>query len=327
MRTLLVCSIALALIPGLAQAEDPPADTAEPTLDTAAPVVSPPEPPPTPVVARCDTEPMEGEICRGDGPKFHEPDYGYGIEIYADIDEQIRYVITPTNHACRHQWRGVEFEFIGLPEGATHAVSEADATAEIRWRPGRDDIGEHQATARVRARGHPWAETPVTILVTEEWETFFMPGVQYSLWLPESRGEYGIIQGVSIQYLVAAWIHRNENRGPSHGRFYVDIDLLRSTESPNLGIAYSFGLTLSFERNPKRQFLIPYFGAEVGGIYHKPKEGKNIHAAQVNPLGGLSIWASQNIFVNVTVGYLVPFSHLEQLRGLRVKAGLNFSFW
>jgi hypothetical protein len=147
------------------------------------------------------------------------------------------------------------------------------------------------------------------------------------LLVPEDRDEFGVIQGVSIQYLVAGWIHRNENRGPSHGRFYIDIDLVRSSESSNLGIIYSMGLTLSFERNPKRQFLIPYFGVELGGIYQKPEDGEKIHAAQVNPLGGISIWASQNFFFNVTAGYMVPFSHMEQLRGLRVKAGMNVSFW
>jgi len=329
MRTKLIWSITTLLVALPALAQDQP--IAEEEAKAVAPCPACPEVAPCPAcpeVAPCEySECVDREVCHGGGPSFEDIDYAYSIEVYASVGEQVRHVVTPLNHVCRPNWKGVEFEFIGLPEGATVVVSKASATAEIRWRPGRDDIGEHQATARVRARGYDWSEAPVTIFVTEEWETFFMPGVQYSLWLPENRDEFGIIQGVSIQYLIAGWIHRNENHGPSHGRFYADIDLLRSTESSNLGVAYSFGLTLSFERNPKRRFLIPYFGAEIGGIYQKPEDGKKIHAGQINPLGGLNIWASRNIFVNVTVGYLVPFSYLQQLRGLRVKAGLNFSFW
>jgi hypothetical protein len=304
----------------------------EPAVPPAATEARPPPPPPVappviPTAAACDAV-YDGEIvCDGSGPRLEHPDSSYGLEAHASIDEQLRYVVTPANYECRRDWEQIEFELIGLPDGATAKVAVDDDLAEIRWRPGRDDIGEHFVTARVRARGHPWNEAELKIVVTEEWETFFMPGAQYSLLVPEARDQFGVLQGVSIEYLVAGWIHRNENRGPSHGRFYIDIDLMRSTVTSDLGIIYSMGMTLSFERNPKRQFLIPYFGVELGGIYQKPETGDQVHAAQVNPLGGISLFASQNLFVNVTAGYMVPFSHMEQLRGFRAKAGLNFSFW
>ena len=279
----------------------------------------------------CECTPQaDDKSCRGVGPRFLESDYTHAIEIYAIIGEELHYAVTPANNWCSVDWKDVEFDFNGLPAGAVvHFSTGANKMKEplIIWRPNRKDLGVYHATARVRAKGYKWSEAPITITVTEQWETFFMPGVQYSLWAPEARDELGVMQGVSIQYLIAAWIHRNNNYGPSHGRVYIDLDLLRSSVLSDLGFIYSLGFSLSFERNPKRQFLIPYFGLEFGGVYQKPDDQKKIHTAQICPLGGLNLWADQNIFINVTVGYMIPFSHLEDLRGLHVKAGLNFSFW
>lgn len=262
----------------------------------------------------------EGEKTRG-GPQLQD------IQISAKTDDIFQYLIPIINTECRKNWRNVEFEIEGMPTGATSKVLSGMDATEIRWTPQNRDIGEHHLRARVRAEGYAWNEVSVTVVVTQEDELFFTPGVQYSLWVPEARDVYGVLQGVSLEYLVVGWIHRNENRGPSHGRFYLDIDFLRSSVSPNLGLAYSAGIALSFERNPKRQFLIPFFGMEFGGIYQKLEERGKIHSVQINPLGGVNLWASKNIFINVTVGYLVPFSQLEDLRGLRFKSGINFSFW
>jgi hypothetical protein len=134
------------------------------------------------------------------------------------------------------------------------------------------------------------------------------------------------MQGVSMEFLAVSWIHRNDNRGPSHGRVFVNLDVLSSVEK-GVGTAFSptVGIDLSLERNPSRRYLLPYFGVESGALFQKDLGRVGI----VTPTAGLHVWASPNLFVNLTGGYLLPVSaqHFDDLRGVRAKAGIDFSFW
>jgi hypothetical protein len=167
------------------------------------------------------------------------------------------------------------------------------------------------------------AAAQVPLPPEHNWETFLMPGAQYSLYLPSASGTYGHFQGFSIEILIAAWIHQNENRGPSHGRIYFDIDLLSSPQSTGKVLTYTLGVDLSFERDARRDFAIPFYGVEMGGLYLVTVG----NITTINPFAGLHVVAKRNVFINVTGGYLFPISHVDELKGWRVKAGLDFSFW
>jgi hypothetical protein len=157
-----------------------------------------------------------------------------------------------------------------------------------------------------------------------KWETFLMPGAQYSLYLPSAKGIYGTFHGFSFELLLAAWIHQNENRGPSHGRVYINTDLLGSTRD-GVGklLTYTLGVDLSFERNARREFLIPYYGLDVGGLYLASIG----HVFTFNPFVGVRAIGTRNVFVNLTAGYLFPTDRLDDLVGWRFKAGVDFSLW
>jgi len=165
---------------------------------------------------------------------------------------------------------------------------------------------------------------PVPKPPDQNWETFLMPGAQYSLYLPSAKGTYGTFHGFSFELLLAAWIHQNENRGPSHGRVYMNTDLLWSTAS-GVGklLTYSLGVDLSFERYARSEFLIPYYSLDFGRFYL----GSIGHVFVFNPFVGLHAIGTRNVFINLTAGYLFPTERLDDLAGWRFKVGVDFSLW
>lgn len=216
----------------------------------------------------------------------------------------------------------LEFEVQGLPRSAGFQPRALDGTADLEWTPAGPE-GRTEVTVRA-TRGAASATRRVTLEAVEEWETYFLPGLQYTLLLPADDATFGLFQGLSIQYVLAAWIHRNDNRGPSHGRAWLDVDLLFSNRrGVSEAVLYEVGVDLSFERNPSRRWLVPYFGLGMGGFYQKSVG----NTFELTPFAGVHVWASRNVFVHLSAGYLVPAKRLEQLRGLRAQAGFNVTFW
>jgi len=193
----------------------------------------------------------------------------------------------------------------------------------IVWEPGESAGGMYNL--RVTATdGQATITKDVRITVEEEWETFLMPGVAYTVYQPVASDQLGTYHGPSAEFMLAGWIHRNDNRGPSHVRIYAGIGLLTSTDSEApKAVQPSFGFDLSIERNPRRSFLIPYFGLE-GGVIAQRDLGA---PGYVLPFVGAHLWSGQNLFVNASGGYLFPMHNVDEARGYAGKASLNFSLW
>ena len=83
------------------------------------------------------------------------------------------------------------------------------------------------------------------------------------------------------------------------------------------------GLDLSLEKNPKRNFLIPYFGLEAGGLTHKSL-GTTI---QFSPLAGLHVLSTKNLFINLHAGQVYTARNIDMLQGWFAQATVNFSLW
>jgi hypothetical protein len=151
-----------------------------------------------------------------------------------------------------------------------------------------------------------------------------MPGLSYATYQPRATLDTYGYQGASVEFIVGSWAHRNNRHGPSHGRYYIDLDLLfpLSGRGGNL-FAYTAGVDLTLERNPSRRFLLPYYGVELGGV-HSAELGNYFIAV---PYGGVHLWADRNLWVNVSGGYVFPGRDLDQLSGLWAKAGLDVTFW
>ncbi|MBH23567.1 MAG: hypothetical protein CMH57_03690 [Myxococcales bacterium] len=219
----------------------------------------------------------------------------------------------------------LKVEFRRVPKGAITRVDRVSGEITMEWSPlsQRVERGSFNALIVATYMGRE-IERPFTIEVEETWESFLLPGLRYNVLLPVDEKRFGIIHGAGFEYVFVTWSHQNENRGPSHGRFRLNVDLLNSTkEDFDQALFYALGLDLSFERNPKRSFLIPFFGLEVGGIY----QSELGNMAQFNPEGGLYLWSGPNISAQIKGGYLLPTTALEEFQGWRFTAGFDFTLW
>ncbi len=248
----------------------------------------------------------------------------------------------------------IAFTAKDLPAGARLDVPPFPYQPKLLWTPTAADVGLHEIT--VTATDGQWtapalirllvepakAAAPVLLKATaedndlkdllresdDEWTTFFMPGVSGAYYAPAAANRWGAFAGVSAEFLLAAWIHRNENRGPSHGRVYADLSiLLPSRAGLSTALDVRLGLDLSIERNPKRQVLIPFYGLQTGAFVQKELSDHVIW--EITPTAGLHVYSARNVFVVASAGYVLPFSgtYFDELRGLRLTGGVNVSFW
>jgi hypothetical protein len=212
----------------------------------------------------------------------------------------------------------LSYHVANLPAGAWMEVDDV-----VCWTPREGQVGRHIFQVSV-SDGQASASHEVEVVIEDEWNTSFLPGLYYSVWRPRARNEIGTFQGVGMELVPYAWIHRNANRGPSHGRITLRADLLDSSrDGVGLALIYSMGLDLSIERNPYRRWLIPFFGVDFGGI----SQSKVGHLFQSSPHLGLYLWTTRNVFVTVSGAYQLVPSHLDTLGGWRASAGLNLTLW
>lgn len=158
-----------------------------------------------------------------------------------------------------------------------------------------------------------------------DFETVMMPGLAYNLLIPKAQDSLGNFQGVGVEYLFYGAVVQNDHPGPSHGRFYGRLNLLKSSRKTviNDAFSYTLGVDFSIEKNPKRNFLIPFFGLEVGGITQK-QLGTTL---QFTPTAGVHILANRNLFIGVQGGYMYPIRNFDYLRGYTAQASINFALW
>ena len=155
-------------------------------------------------------------------------------------------------------------------------------------------------------------------------ETYFMPGLSYSFYKPKLSDSIGNFSGITVEYLIFGKVGQNDHPGPSHVRVYSKLSILQSTESNVKSMfMYAVGLDLSLEKNPKRSYLVPYFGLELGGMSQK-KFGS---CMTFTPTFGVHILSQRNIFINLHGGYVYPMQNYESLQGWYAQAGVNFAMW
>jgi hypothetical protein len=155
-------------------------------------------------------------------------------------------------------------------------------------------------------------------------DTYFMPGLAFSVYQPKLSDSTGRFSGLTVEYLIYAHVSQSDDAGPSHVRVYTKLNILKSSKlTVNSLFMYTIGLDMSLEKNPKRTFLIPYFGLELGGMSQK-QFGSTL---QFTPTFGVHLLSNKNIFINLHGGYVYPLKNFEMLQGWYGQAGVNFALW
>lgn len=157
----------------------------------------------------------------------------------------------------------------------------------------------------------------------EYYEAAFMPGGGYNFFFPTASDSLGTFRGFSPEFIIFNSINQNQNRGPSHVRISASISILQSDkEDIKNMLKYGVALNLSIERNPRRNFLIPYFGLEFGGLTLN-----RFNTIQFTPVGGIFLFYNHHFVVSASGGYVYPLNGFETLSGAFANATINFTLW
>jgi hypothetical protein len=83
------------------------------------------------------------------------------------------------------------------------------------------------------------------------------------------------------------------------------------------------GAQVAFERNASRAYGIPYFAADIGGLWSEPT-GRRWYVD-----GGVGVYLvhRRNVIVDVELTGVLPFSDPGTLGGLTTRLGLSFALW
>jgi hypothetical protein len=210
------------------------------------------------------------------------------------------------------------------PPGARVVVNHNSAV--LLWSATAAAVGEHEIVVDV-SDGELRTTIRKTIVVMAEWEAhdyhrWLLIGGGPSAFLSHGNGEVFLGGTVDITFAAVreggmapyacARGSRTYDCHASHHRFYAEFAVLDSTRSgaPSL-FTYGAGYSASLEWRPARRYLIPHYGIDAGGLV---RAGVG-HRAQVHPYLGLHLWASDNLWLNATLGYRVTPAELLDLSG------------
>ena len=88
-------------------------------------------------------------------------------------------------------------------------------------------------------------------------------------------------------------------------------------------VMYRGGAQVAFERNASRAYVIPYFAADIGGLW-SDATGRRWY---VDGGVGLYVVHRRNVIVDVELTGLLPFSDPSRLGGFTSRLGLSFALW
>ena len=228
------------------------------------------------------------------------------------------YFVDSYDSVYYHRLKDFKWTFEGVPKEMKFDKN----LKQMTWEEPYIKSGDYTIKAKV-TNGTFTDSTTIFFRVNEEWKTTLLPGINGVYYAPADKS-LGYFTGVGVEYLFYGGIHKNNNTGPSHSKFYLRLDMMNSSiDTVGLAFLFNLGVHLSVERNPIRKFFIPYFGFECGSIYQR-LSGTTF---QVTPLIGVWLFSEQNTFISAQFGYLYAAGALETMRGYRAGIGINFSLW
>jgi len=160
----------------------------------------------------------------------------------------------------------------------------------------------------------------------DEVNSAFLPGISASL--ITSFGSSNLYPGVNFHYAISQGLTASRKAEDFGGYYetYVEIGFykeLSSTFTNDIFFTYAAGLNFSFEkfRSGVRNFLIPYFGAKVGGIYFNISGGGFF----LEPIVGIVIVQLPWLNINYDLGLFLNTVNLSDHIGLHNSLIINFN--
>lgn len=154
----------------------------------------------------------------------------------------------------------------------------------------------------------------------------FIPGLSASAVTGFTNGKiypgfdfhYAFIEGVSEAYSPTSF--------GGYYEFYTEIGFYKELNSPvddDIFFTYAAGVNLSFEKfvHGARDFLIPYFGAKLGGIYFNNSGSGML----LEPVLGLVILNKRSININLNSGLFLNTVDLSDYIGLHSSLVINLN--
>jgi hypothetical protein len=167
------------------------------------------------------------------------------------------------------------------------------------------------------------AECPTTPddAVCRPWSAMLLPTAFGTLYAPHGMDSF---YGGGLEAVLLAWSDNSSAYGPSQGRLRIDVAYLTSGAMESGGMAmYRGGAQVAFERNASRAYGIPYFAADIGGLWSDATGRRWFVDGGV----GLYVVHRRNVIVDVEVAGLLPFRDPGKLGGVTSRLGLSFSLW
>lgn len=175
-------------------------------------------------------------------------------------------------------------------------------------------------TAAARASARCPKEDPGDT-VCEPLVSMLMPSVAGVAYFPSGAG--GPYMGGGVELSLLSWASNNDAFGPSHGRIRANVAYLASPETDHRVLLYRFGGVVSFEGNASRRFLIPYWGASVGGLWATDFGQRAIADASV----GMFLLYTRDFVLDAEGGVVLPFTAVDKLLGPRAQLTAAVALW
>jgi hypothetical protein len=156
--------------------------------------------------------------------------------------------------------------------------------------------------------------------VCDPYVSFLMPTVVAVAWFPRAAG--GAYFGCGVDVGLVSWSSNDDGYGPSHGRFYLSAAVLESTHERR-AVLYRAGAVVSFEGNASRRFLIPHFGAAIGGLWETQLSSRPTVDASL----GLYLLHTRRFVLDAEGGLVLPLSAVDALLGPRAQLTASFALW
>jgi hypothetical protein len=154
-----------------------------------------------------------------------------------------------------------------------------------------------------------------------DWRPYFAPGLGYAGFTPlDGPGYHGVRGELTWAGRRNPLVDRRRCRAApqdyrcdmSHWRLYSMLESgFPSSAHPGTLFAYAVGFTRGLEENPLRDFLVPYFGLEAGGLFSRSLP----HLFQITPSLGLNVYTSAPLWIDLGLGLRVVPQRIESLSG------------